>query len=219
MGSAGDATISRRAHHLFSLLVGILLVYGLIVGFSGQEYGDGGRILVLGVLLLMALRIRRRRGRALGVATALAVGALVVAVIAALVGGRLAAVVIALDQVMLTGATIAALIAALVAWRTVDLSTVLGVLCVYLLLALFFANLHELGAAFSTGYLNGVAGEVTSGDCLYLSVMTLATVGFGDVTPATGFGRTIAITEAMVGQLYLVSVVAGVVGGWRASRT
>jgi len=131
----------------------------------------------------------------------------------ALLEGTLAVV-----QFALVAAAIASLARLLASWRRVDLATVLGVLCVYLLLALLFAELYQLGSVIQDGFLRGVTGTPTASDCLYLSVITLATVGYGDITPATQFGRTIAITEALVGQLYLVSVVAAVVAGWRANR-
>jgi hypothetical protein len=43
---------------------------------------------------------------------------------------------------------------------------------------------------------------------VYFSFVTLATLGYGDYTPGTDFGRSLAIIEALVGQLYLVTVVA-----------
>lgn len=82
-----------------------------------------------------------------------------------------------------------------------------------------FAALHQIGAAFDDTYLHGVLPPPDSGDFLYFSVITLTTVGYGDLTPATAVGRTIAMTEALVGQLYLVSVVAAVVGRWRRWET
>jgi hypothetical protein len=94
-------------------------------------------------------------------------------------------------------------------------STVLGVLCIYLMFALFFADLHQFFAAFSSDYLNGTSNPPNPSDLLYFSVITLATVGFGDITPASEVARAITVVEALTGQLYLVSVVAGVVGGWR----
>ena len=54
-----------------------------------------------------------------------------------------------------------------------------------------------------------------SSDLLYFSVITMTTVGYGDVTPACLPARAIAVVEAITGQLYLVSVVAIVVSGWR----
>jgi Ion channel len=83
------------------------------------------------------------------------------------------------------------------------------------LLALLFASLNQFAGAFhQEGYLNGVAGLPTAADQLYFSVITLATVGYGDITPASQLARAVAVVEALTGQIYLVSVVAAVVGGW-----
>jgi len=49
---------------------------------------------------------------------------------------------------------------------------------------------------------------------LYFSFITLTTTGYGDISPAFGPGRMIAVTEAVIGQLYLVSVVAIVVSAF-----
>jgi voltage-gated potassium channel Kch len=46
----------------------------------------------------------------------------------------------------------------------------------------------------------------------YFSFITLATVGYGDVTPATPLTRTLAWLEAITGQFYLAVLVAGLVG-------
>ena len=46
----------------------------------------------------------------------------------------------------------------------------------------------------------------------YYSFITLATVGYGDVTPTTPLARTLAWIEAVTGQFYLAILVAGLVG-------
>ena len=91
----------------------------------------------------------------------------------------------------------------------------LGVLCIYLMFALFFAELHQLFATFSRTTSTARRIRRHPSDLLYFSVITLATVGFGDITPASEVARAVTVVEALTGQLYLVSVVAGVVGGWR----
>jgi len=48
-----------------------------------------------------------------------------------------------------------------------------------------------------------------------VSYVTLATLGYGDYTPAGTTARMMAVTEALLGQLYLVTVVALVVGRLR----
>ena len=49
-------------------------------------------------------------------------------------------------------------------------------------------------------------------DFLYFSFVTMTTVGYGDLTAAGDLGRMLAVTEALIGQLYLVTVVALVIG-------
>ncbi|MFC7481184.1 potassium channel family protein [Luedemannella flava] len=61
----------------------------------------------------------------------------------------------------------------------------------------------------------GVDGPPSASDLLYLSVITLCTVGYGDITPVSGLARALVVMESLIGQLYLVSIVAAVIGGWR----
>jgi voltage-gated potassium channel Kch len=56
-------------------------------------------------------------------------------------------------------------------------------------------------------------------DFLYFSYVTLTTVGYGDLTAAGDLGRMLAVTEALLGQLYLVTVVALVIGNIGRERT
>lgn len=44
---------------------------------------------------------------------------------------------------------------------------------------------------------------------MYYSFVTLTTVGYGDIAPASTTARTLAWVEAVVGQLYLAVLIAG----------
>ena len=57
-----------------------------------------------------------------------------------------------------------------------------------------------------------VAGEQEAVDFLYFSLVTLTTTGYGDLAARTDLGRMLAVTEALTGQVYLVTVVAVLVG-------
>jgi len=46
----------------------------------------------------------------------------------------------------------------------------------------------------------------------------LTTVGYGDLSAATDLGRSVAITEALIGQIYLVTVVAVIAGNLSRRR-
>ena len=54
-------------------------------------------------------------------------------------------------------------------------------------------------------------------DFAYFSYITMATVGYGDLTPATGLPRTNAVLEALLGQIFLVVLVARLVGMYTPS--
>ena len=85
---------------------------------------------------------------------------------------------------------------------------VLGVLCLYLLIGMFcafvYGSIDHLGGA--PVFANGAMP--TASNCLYFSFTTLTTVGYGDLTARSNLGHTIAVSEALIGQIYLVTVVA-----------
>ena len=54
---------------------------------------------------------------------------------------------------------------------------------------------------------------------MYFSFITMASVGYGDLTPQGGPGRALAVTEGLLGQIYLVTAVAALVGNLGRTRT
>lgn len=96
----------------------------------------------------------------------------------------------------------------------VDLDVVLGTLCAYLYIGSYFAFLYDVMARISKSPFFAQPGADSRLNYLYFSFITLTTTGYGDLSPAFGPGRMIAVTEAVIGQLYLVSVVAIVVSAF-----
>jgi len=200
------------------MLAAILLAYGAIIALADAVAGSAVRLALLGYLLWEALRLGgRTRAWARSVAwVGIALALVVVTVVALVAPAVVISGVVGGVSFGFTTAIIALLARAVVTRRAVDTPAVLGVLSVYLLLALFFASLNQLLAAFDpNGYLNGVPGRPSAADQLYFSVITMATVGFGDITPASQLARAVTVVAALTGQLYLVSVVAAVIGVWR----
>ena len=89
---------------------------------------------------------------------------------------------------------------------------VLGALVIYLLVGLAYSYVYPIVA-----YVSGVPFFIQVSDpsvatYLYFSYTTLSTVGYGDLTSGGELTRMIGISEALVGQLYLVSAVAVLAG-------
>jgi hypothetical protein len=167
------------------------------------------------------------RWLALG-ATALGAAVLAVTVVATTgtgapaVPGPLAAVrsvVLLLFFAAVTGASLAGVLAR----RRVTLDTVLGAICVYLLLGAVWGVLYDAVTMYQPGAIRAVAGvpeaagnaaapvPLSLADLIYFSYAALTTAGFGDLVPTTVAARTLTWTEAVTGQIYLAVLIARLV--------
>jgi hypothetical protein len=99
----------------------------------------------------------------------------------------------------------------------VTLQTMFGVLCLYLLIGLMFAVAFDAIDELNNGSFFA-SGPAHRDDFLYFSYTTLTTVGYGDLVADTELGRSLAISEALIGQLYLVTVVAVIISNLRPTR-
>ena len=101
------------------------------------------------------------------------------------------------------------------ATQVVRLQAVAGVLCLYVLIGMAFGFVY--GAIDNLGgdpfFANGASASVAH--CLYFSLTTLATVGYGDFVARSNLGHTLAVSEALIGQIYLVTVVSLIVSNLR----
>jgi hypothetical protein len=94
--------------------------------------------------------------------------------------------------------------------RQVRLATLFASITAYLLIpqVFFYAFL-----VVNTLQTPPFFGRPASGsEFMYFSLTTVTTLGYGDPSPVTQFGQLLATTEALIGQLYLVVVVALIVG-------
>ena len=95
---------------------------------------------------------------------------------------------------------------------TITFRLVLGALAIYLLIGLAYSYLFPFVALLTGEPFFVQTEQPGTADFLYFSYTTLATIGYGDFTAATSLTRMIAVSEGLVGQLYLVSAVALLVG-------
>lgn len=125
--------------------------------------------------------------------------------------------------IVFLGYTVCILLAYLFTAKRVDVNTICASLCVYLLLAVLWAFGYSLLGILVPGsfsFPNTADGESVSmrfgGEgsafTIYYSFVTMTTLGYGDIVPATPPARLLAAFQAVVGQLYLTVLVARLVG-------
>lgn len=95
---------------------------------------------------------------------------------------------------------------------TVTIQDIFAALCVYLQTGLSFAFVYAAVdlAAPDQFLAPGVSERAT--DYIYFSFVTMLTLGYGDLVPATDLGRMMVIIQALIGQILLVVLVAYLVG-------
>jgi hypothetical protein len=181
--------------------------------------GDVQRLIgtvLVGATLMLALyaaRVPPGLFRLAGVAVVVVVLGVGVASIAG--NGRtvigIAAIANALLVLLAPPAVVIGVLRDIRATGSVTVPVVAGVLCLYLLLGMFFAfayaAIQNLGGA--PFFADGTAA--TSDRSVYFSFVTLATLGYGDYTARTNLGHMLSVTEALFGEIYLVTVVAVIV--------
>jgi hypothetical protein len=121
-------------------------------------------------------------------------------------------------NVLLVGAAPVAIGLALYRRPVVDIRTVLGSICVYLLIGIMFAFTFAAIGNLGSQPFFVQTNEPHLSIYLYFSFVTQTTVGYGDYTAATNLGRTLATSEALLGQLYLVTVIAVLVSRMASSN-
>jgi hypothetical protein len=175
-------------------------------------------IILQGAALLLALKLAHADGQLRLGARLLVVVAVVTGVAAALTDSAEATGRILLINALLVALAPPALVIALRRQRTITLSTMFGALSIYLLIGLFFSVVYRSIAQFRPEAFSGAVDSLSPANFHYFSFITLATVGYGDITPATDLTRTLAVVESILGQLYLVTVVALVVSNLTVRR-
>ena len=100
--------------------------------------------------------------------------------------------------------------------------SIYGALSAYMMIGLIFAAVYvamwrfDSSATASCCFFAHGASDNTK-TFQYFSFTTLTTLGYGDFTAATDAGRAVAVLEAMVGQMFLATLVARLVAGFRWS--
>jgi Ion channel len=205
-----------RASHSYGLVLALIFVVFVFMAVApNSPWADSTLVLLECATLVTALwtsGVARTDSKIsiglLALATASAIALLIV-------GGNGFTALVGILSGLLAIATIATVALGVVDQGEANVRAVTGAVCVYVLIGIMFIYLYGVIAVLGSGDFFAQGTDGTRSLRLYFSFVTLATLGYGDYTAAGELGRTLAIVEALVGQLYLVTVIAVLVSRMR----
>jgi Ion channel len=202
-----------RAPDSYGLLLFLILI--CMLSLSALSDGSWQRALsatLLAGTLLFALRTSRA-GHGIMVAAYVVLPLVVVgAAFASAADSQTAHVLQSSMILLLLLGVLGAVLARMGTHATISWETVLAGVCVYLLVGLAFGSVFSLLGAVNDGVLFAGDQPATTLNTTYYSFTTLSTVGYGDLSMAEGFPKMLSVTEAVLGQIYLVVAVGLLIG-------
>jgi hypothetical protein len=210
--------VRQRYGLLFVATIASLGVQGAVPPGGLQQVAVTG---LAGATLMLAFRAADLRPRFVAFAGALAVAALTVSVLRAAGGGVGDGAARAMNGALVAMGPPAVAIGVIRDMRAngrVRIQTVMGVLCFYTLVGMLFGFIYGAIDRFGGDPFFAGGDTATVSHCLYFSFTTLMTVGYGDFVARTDAGHTLAVFEALLGQIYLVTVVSLIVTNLRPAR-
>ena len=105
--------------------------------------------------------------------------------------------------------------------ESVDVNKIVGSVALYILLALIWSIFYTILLEISPAAMKGVEAGLWVDNMsimTYFSFVTLTTLGFGDISPATPVAQILVALEAVTGMFYLAIIVASLIGGIKRNR-
>ena len=197
------------------------LLAAIVAAFAIEGIAEPGRwelallTVLLGVTLMLALTVAETRPLFLRAAAALVITVSALSIAQALTGGlseRWVQIASALLVVLAPPAIALGVVRQIRETQSITIEAMIGGLCVYVLFGMFYSSLYNIVDRFGGAPFFAQQAPANFAHCLYFSFTTLATIGYGDLTARTNLGHTLSVSEGLLGQIYLVTVVSLIVG-------
>jgi hypothetical protein len=208
---------AERVRDAFGLVF-VLVLTTYVLASLLNNYGWEAVILAVSASATSVIALTSSHARPRLVRSAIWLSALTIGltVIGALTDDRNWLNFAALVQILLLSLAMAAVLQRVVTTTDrVGARTILGAISVYVALGLIFTFAYGAIDRIQSGpFFEGVT-HPAGNDFLFFSYTTLTTTGYGDLVPGGQPGRMISGLEMMIGQIFLVTLVAGLVALWR----
>ena len=205
------ATRIANAFGLVLLLVVAIYVLASLVSFKG--WGAVALAAVTVTCAAVALASSKAGPRLVRGAAVVGGVAFVLAFASALGAGSRTLGVSAFIEVVLLAVASVKMLGAVLSEHEVNFRTILGAISVYVLLGILFTYVYFGVDKLQPGLFFGQS--IKTGDFIFFSITTLTTTGYGNLVPAGQPGKMLAGLEMLVGQIFLVTLIAGLVSLWR----
>jgi hypothetical protein len=205
------ATRVANAYGLVLLLVVGIYVLASLVYFRG--WGAVALTATTALCTTVALVSSESRPPLPRVSIGVGSAAVALALASALGSGGTLLGIAALAQVALLAVAAGEILGTVLQEHEVNFRTILGAISVYVMLGILFTWVYVAVDKFQPGLFFGQPLQV--GDYVFFSITTLSTTGYGNLVPAGQPGKMLSGLEMLVGQIFLVTLIAGLVSLWR----
>jgi hypothetical protein len=199
-------------------LVLVLVMTTFVVVITLPPHGWAGRVAavaVAGTTAIVGLTSSDVRLERVRLALLFAIVAVVAAIFGKVLSSKALLGVAFLIDSGLLAITAMTILRRVISAIAVDFRTILGAISVYTMMGLLFGNLLlALGSLKGGDVFTGI-DHATTRDYMFFSYTTLTTTGYGNLVPKGDIGQVLAVLEMLTGQIFLVTLVAGLVSLWR----
>jgi hypothetical protein len=197
----------RSSHSYGFVLLLVLSSFVFIALAPSERWAVAVVVLVEAAILSLAIWTSGLVFRRLAIPIILVIG-LLAALAVTLDGNETTRIVVGVVDVAFLVSSCAVIGAGVWDQQRVNQQSILGALSIYVTIGILFTVVYGVLATVDNGPFFAQGTDGNASDRLYFSFVTLATLGYGDYTAATDLGRMLAVIEVLIGQLYLVTVVA-----------
>ena len=203
----------------YGALLILLVASYLLAAFITQRWIEAVQVVLFTAAMLLALRSAAISRRGVRVVLYAAIAGLPIMFFLSFsratgeVGSGIASVWAGL--VLLAAAAL--IVHRVLTFNMVTLQSIYGAISAYLVIGLMFAAFFAAIYRFSGDKFFASGEQANTQTFQYFSFTTLTTLGYGDYTAVANSGRSVAVMEALSGQIFLATLVARLVAAFRSS--
>ena len=203
----------------YGALLLVLIVGYLLSAFITAHWVESLQVVIFTVVMVLALRsssVSRRAVRALLFVAVVGVPVFFALSLSTATGDVGTGIANVWTGLVLLAAVVL-IVHRVLTFGTVTLQSIYGAISAYLVIGLMFAAFFAAIYHFSGDKFFASGEQANTQTFQYFSFTTLTTLGYGDYTAVANSGRSVAVMEALSGQIFLATLVARLVAAFRSS--